>query len=86
MTRDDIERLVGVELKLEALETSLQEHRTESKSERKEMHDMIVQLGVKIDAAKFNWSALFTRENIKAILYIALTLTGAAGAAKAIWE
>lgn len=86
MTRDDIERLVSVELQIAALGDSLREHRAEAKDDKRELREMIAQLGVKIDESKFKWSYLFSKENVKAILYIALTLTGAAGAAKALLE
>jgi hypothetical protein len=84
MDRDDVERLVRVELGLEEVKTDLVEHRKESASRDEELKGLIEKLGVKIDDKAFRWGAILNTETVKIVGYLVLTLAGLAGAAKAL--
>lgn len=79
------ERLSAVETRLESVQVSMSDHRKESGDRLEELHDLILELGDKFEASKFNWSSLISRENIKICVYLLASITGTSALVRAIW-
>ena len=69
---------------LEHVQKGLDEHKQTSRERTDELKELITSLGEKIDDGKFKWSSLFTPQTTKALLYVVVSLAGAAGASWAV--
>jgi hypothetical protein len=84
MTPEDQRRLARVEVTVEYVQKGLDEHKKTSEKRSDELKDMITKLGGKLDERQFKWSSLFTPQTTKALLYVVVSLAGAAGAGWAV--